>query len=365
MASPARALGRAQAALDRGETSEAVRLARVAAELRPGWRQARLWLAAALSEAGDTDEALAALGEPPAGAPRAGVHKLFVGRVLLDAGRYEEAEESFSEGLRIAPDNLHLEGYKALARWALAEDDPPALADPIEAAAWGAGLWGRWLLLTEERFPGGPGTDYPPPPLQAAGPFERLARRRARRLVAAATASAGRGATERARTFLDRAEALWPLSEEAAELRVSLLAKGVDELERRLPDEGDDPDLRLALADALLETGHPAAALRVLEPVPGLVKSIDPGRLAWVAGAALLTGRARLAAGERGQALEPLELAASLLPAEVEPRYFLAVARLLAGDRRGARRAFVAACRMDGSLGRERLRELAAATSLG
>jgi len=353
-------LRRGQAAFLAGDATEAVRLCGLAAEGRPGLWQAHAWLGLALSEEGDLESALGALEAAAEGSGSSAVPWLFKGRVLIDHDRHEEAVEALEVAAERAPDNLHVPGYLALAKWAV---DAHSGSSPVEAprsdlAAFGAELWGRWLLLVEERFPGGPGTDYPVPHEAPRSTGERIARWRAARLLRRAEEHHAAGDADRAAALLDRAEALWPSEPETVELRVALHARCGDELLRRIEADPGDVDLRLETAEDLLEAGDPRRALSVLEPVPGLVESLDKGRLSWNAGLALVSGRAELDLGGLEEAKELLDRAVSLLPTEVEPSYFLGIALLRSGQRAAARQALVDVCRMDGEIGPMRLREL-------
>ena len=367
MASPlaaaraARDLRTGQHALAAGDAAHALAALESAARLRPRWASPRLWLGLALSELEQVSAALAALDEAERLSPGGAVQILFRCRVLLDAGRAREAVAAAEGSRERAPDNVHVHGYLALARW-VAGDVPSGRALPRRADEVGGGaeLWGRWLLAVEERFPGGAGIDYPAP-RAAVGLAERLASWRAARRVARARVLLASGHPTRAASVLDGAEGLWPGDEDLLALRVEVHRASAVLRAEALAEASDQVDLRLAVAEDFLEIGEPGAALGALAPVEGLVEAIDRGRLSWRATCALLEGRALLERGEVGQAAARLETAAALWPVEAEPLYYLGVARLRLGERPAARRAFIAACCLDGGLGLVRLRELSAA----
>jgi Flp pilus assembly protein TadD len=178
------------------------------------------------------------------------------------------------------------------------------------------------------------------------------------RLVERAATAEKNGEHERALTMLDRADALWPGDERAQELRVEVHAGVAKARLERLGREEHDVDLRLDATEALLEIGRTREALRTIEPAAEYIRSIDPHRLSWRAGEALLRGRALLGVDEPAKAAECFSLARELWPTEAEPRYYLGVAMVRAGRSAEGRRAFIEACGIDAELARERLREL-------
>ena len=354
-------LRRGQRALSRGEVAKAALFCARAAALRPRWHAPHLWSALARCDLDDLQGALAALDIASTLRPASAVPQLFRGRSLLDHGRFDEAVQALEAARALDPTNLHVQGHLAVATWALKGGGlDPAWLSP--AFAGGAGLWGRWVLLIEERFPGGPGTDYPAEPDEARTTFERLARWRARRACRAAARSRDAGAIRRAKAALERSVALWPADEACDELRVSVHLTSARLLGERITADPSDVDAHLEAAEDHLETGAPKDALESLCPVSNLIESIDRTRLSWHSRLAVLMARAHLAMGQPEEARPLLARARSLMPLDVEPAYYQGVALLLLGKRVSARRALVDACGLEPSLGPTRLQEFSAAT---
>lgn len=350
-------LRRGQKALAAGELEEARRVLTRVVEARPRWAEARLWLATVLSELGELEnlrEELARARELSGPAP---VVDLFEGKLLLDHQRYGEARRALERALEGAPTNHFLPGYLALARWTETGE-----LEPLEALGWqlppgGSELAGRWLIELELRFPGGPGTDLFIDPGPTDSIWKRLARWRAGRYRARARRALEAGRPERALEALDRAEALAAADEAAEELRLEAHLRAIERRRDQLEHEPHDVDLRLDLVEDLLEVGLASEAAAALEPAEELITSIDPDRLAWRAGLALLRGRVLLEAGELEQALEALELAATLWTVEIEPLYFLMVVHLRLGHRQQGRLVATTLCSMDAELTQSRLEE--------
>lgn len=351
------ALRAGQRALAAGELDRARERLAGAAAARPRWLPARLWLASALSEAGELEAAHAELAAAIERSPDAPVPRLWLGRILLDHDLAGEARDALEEASRLQLENVQIKGYLALARWAASGDDAV-----LEALGWavpsdGGELRGRWLLELERRFPGGPGADYGTPPRAPRWPTQRLARWRSRRLVERAARALERHDPIAALSLLDRAELAWPGDEWAQELRIRAHRDAAATRRERLAAAPHDVEARLDAAEDLLAIGEPREALRTLEPAAEHIRSIDPNRISWRAGEALLRGRALLAADAPEPAREALELARELWPTEVEPAYDLAVAHLRCGERAAARRGFIEACTLDGGVAQARLDE--------
>jgi tetratricopeptide (TPR) repeat protein len=351
------ALRSGQRALAAGELEQAKEQLARAAAARPRWVPARLWLASALSEAGELDAARAELDAAIERAPDSSIPRLWLGRILLDHDLAAEARDALEEASRRDLENAQIKGFLALARWVAGGEDAV-----LEALGWslpndGGELRGRWLLELERRFPGGPGADFSTPPRGPRWPTQRLARWRSRRLVERAARALERHDPLAALSLIDRAEAHWFGEDRVQELRIRAHRDAAAIRREQLAAEPHDVELRLATAEDLLAIGEPREALRALEPAAEHIRSIDPNRLSWRASEALLRGRALLATDAPDPAREALELARELWPTEVEPVYYLAIARLRGGARAAARRDFVEACTLDGGLAQARLDE--------
>ncbi len=355
-------LRRAQRALGEGDLERAQAHAERSARLRPEWLPASLWHGLTLAERGRLDEAEAAFGDAGERHPGAAVVRLFHGRILIDHQRYDAAREVLEEGARLAPSNLHLPGYLALADWAAYRDQEALEGIERLWSQAGGELWGRWLLALEEAFPGGPGTDYPADPERPSRLTGRFVAWRARRLKRRASKLVERGRYDGAAELLNRVERLSPGGEEALELRITLHRRAAEHRQEGLEADPYDVDARLAAADDLLEIGLARQAREILEPAAEAIEKLDAHRLSWLAEQALLRGRCALELGEAPEAVDAFTTARDLWPVEVEPHYFLGVAALKAGQRRSARDAWITACELDPDLLELRLRELVAAT---
>jgi tetratricopeptide (TPR) repeat protein len=357
-----RALLSGQRRLGEGDVAGALERFEAAARAAPAWGVARLWLGAAAGEAGDLERARRELERAVELGAEPIVARVWLARAYFDHRAYTEALETLEAMADGGERNLHVASFRALLRWT-AEGDAGALADVAWRVGLGNGeLLGRWLVETEERFPGGPGTDFPAArPEPAARRGLGLGRRRALRLRARARARLAAGEPIRALADVDRADALHPGAAADDELRVAVHHAAADARRAALNDAPHDVELRLDLAESLLEVGLASEAARTLGPVEEHIDAIDAGRLTWRATAALLRGRARLGSGEVADAAADLARARELWPFEVEPIYYHGVALLRCGRRAAGRRAMVDACHMDGGLAQGRLDELRAA----
>lgn len=356
-------LRRGQTALTSGDLERALESFKATVAARPRWDVAHLWLATILSELGDLESARAELDGPLEHRPNAAVYRLWMGRILVDHRRFSEAVELFEEAFNANPQNVQIPGYLALAKWAESGDEAI-----LDEQAWtmprgGVELSARWLLEIEGRFPGGPGTDFFVPPEQSRSLFKRIADWRASRLADRAASAIDQGDHIRALTLLDRMGASQHGSERAMELRVEAHCGAATRRMKQLETNVHDVDLRLDVAEDLLEIGAPGDALSVLLPASGHIESIDPHRLSWQAGEALLRGRALLATDRPDDASEALSFSCELWPTEVEPLYYLAIACLRAGQTAQGRRTLIEACSVDSDLAQLRLDEYRAATS--
>ena len=343
----ASALRRGQRSFGAGDLAAAKRQCEAAIELAPRWVPPRLWLAQVLSELGQIDDAIATLEVARKEEPDSPMVYLWWGRALIDHQRFAEACEALESGVALGSPNLHLPVYLSLAEWAV--DGGEESFKELEGLWSQAGeeLGGRWLLLLEERFPGGPGTEFPDPGEPPESLKARFDQWRANRCIEKARSRHEREKHDDAVRLLERAEYLRPGAEEAHELAILVHRDAASKRREQLEKEPHDVDLRLAAADDLLEIGHPAEALSLLEPAAETIEKLDPHRLSWHAELALLSGRCLLGLESSSEAVEHLERARELWPTEVEPFYYLGVAHLRNGDRNEARTALVQACELD------------------
>lgn len=346
-------LRRGQKALWAGELELAREHIYDVVRAKPKWVGARLWLASALSELEVYDEALSQLDEAEK-LEGGAVVRLWRGRVLFDRRHYSEAREVLESALECGGENFHLKRYLELSRWC--SEGGVEVVDEMSIPVGCPELQGRWMLELEERFPGGPGGEYSAPTPVARRPWERFAARRARKLLDRGRARYAEGDPEAALALIERAEELW-LDEDAIELHQEALLAVVPLRLERLEEAPHDIELRLELGEALIETGDSVKALIVLDPAAEHIESVDPNRLSWRASLALIRGRAHLMRGQLAEAVEDLEVARELWSVEIEPLYYLAVARLCSGERGQGRRLLVEACSMDGGLAKMRLEE--------
>jgi len=357
----AAALRRGQRSLSEGDLEAATAHCETAAGLDPGWLPPKLWLAQALSELGRIDEAIESLEAAKNVQPDSPMVYLWWGRALFDHQRYSEACEVLERGTSLGSNNLHLPVYLALAEWADGREEQAF--DELERL-WAQGdddLAGRWLLLLEERFPGGPGNEFPdsgPPPKSIR---ERLDAWRAVRLVQKASRLHEEGKHETALGLLDRAEYLRPGQEKAHELGVLVHRDAAKQRREQLEADPHDVDIRLAASEDLLEIGLPDEALEMIEPAEEAIEKLDPNRLSWRAEHALIMGRVLLGIDTPEDAVEHLERGRDLWPTEVEPYYYLGVAYLRCDKRSAARAAFTKACELDYKLVELRAAEYRAA----
>jgi len=349
-------LRRGQRAFFEGDLETAQGLIAAVVEASPSWVQAKLWLGMTWSELGDLSRAQELL-EQALQLDDCAVSRLWLGRVLIDHQRYREAGEHLAVVIERGEVNLLVPGYFSLARWCEGED-----AAQLEALDWtvprgAAELRGRWLLELERRFPGGPGSELNVAPAPPRTPLQRFQRHRSLVLLEKARLKKRQGQLEAALELLERADRLWLGQEDVEELRIETLLAVIPERRERLEREPHEVDLRMEIAEALVEVGDAGAAHEVLEPAGEHIASLDSNRLSWKATLAFLLGRISLAKGEYGAAIAQLELANDLWAVEVEPLYYLAISELLTGKRSLARRHFVEVCSMDGELADIRLRE--------
>jgi Flp pilus assembly protein TadD len=100
-------LGDARRAAHAGAHAEAVRLARAAVALDPGWPEPHLHLGYALGRAGEPDAARRAWSDGAALAPADARFPAALGGLELGAGRYPEAEVALRRALDLDPDPPH------------------------------------------------------------------------------------------------------------------------------------------------------------------------------------------------------------------------------------------------------------------
>jgi hypothetical protein len=290
-------------------------------------------------------------------APSSSVVLLWQARLLIDHEQYDAACRLFDEQPQGGQGNLYWDGYRALARWGSGATPAPEGQDQWSIPLGGPELWGRWLMLIEERFPGGPGTDWLAPAGKPATLGSRIAHWRSARWEQRAARALSRQRYEQALSHLGRADLLCPGGVEREELRLQAQWKACQEGVDRLRDAVHDVDLRLATVEGLLDVGDGGEALRLLAPVEEHITNLGSHRLSWRANAALLQGRALLAS-DRPEEARPLLLEAQdLWPWEIEPVYYLAIACLRSGRRHQGRRALIEACQLDAALAQLRLDE--------
>jgi tetratricopeptide (TPR) repeat protein len=112
----ARYLGRGQDAASAGHFEIALAHYQRAAELNSRDHGVYLHQALALAAHGHVEQALERLGTARRWFPEPAVHGLFMGQLLLDAGRSAEAQTVLAEAAGLAPDNLLIVAYRELAR---------------------------------------------------------------------------------------------------------------------------------------------------------------------------------------------------------------------------------------------------------
>ncbi len=356
-----RALSRGQHALRRGDLERALEHFAAATSASPTWSLARLWLGTAASEAGDLERACGELERAIELTDGATVPHIWLARALIDHEEYEAALDALEPVLSAAKDNLHVTGFQTLARWGATGEVDALVECGWEVGHGGGNLWGRWLVEIETRFPGGPGVEFFGSHEPPVSPLQRLACWRSERHRARAARRIGAKDYLKALADINRADAIWVGSDEALELRLQAHRGAAVMRAEQLCEAPHDVDLRLDLAEDLMELGDVSEALCVLEPAEEHIRSIDADRLSWRATLALLRGRAHLSAGASKEAITDLVLARELWPVEIEPVYYHGVALLHANQRAAGRHALIDGCYMDGSLAQIRLDEFRAA----
>lgn len=310
---------RGMAAFDRGAFEEAAGLLRAHAQRHPRDWRATLWLARAMAESGQPDEAVALLrGIAPGhrGRPVAGA---FTALVLMDAQRFDEAEAAAQAASGRTRSRLAEAIGLISAAWRGA---PPSSRMTHLIASTTADVAGRALHLAQARGAGLPtevlrdtldevGLGWPgyrlPPPWLLKWGRERAAWR----------AMAGGRVGE----AYDRA-AGWADGESAPRHAPTMVTAAVMacKWEEALRWACLIPRYR-----AFTEGNPPR-------------RPLDHFQLA------LFRGVCTLMAGDSSASLADLALAAGLDATSYLPRYFMGIASVACGDWQQARREFVAVC---------------------
>jgi len=98
------------------------------------------------------EEAVEAGARAAALAPDDAVVHLFRGRILYDAGRFDEAEESFHAALKLGPHNELAQAYLPLCRWASGKDRAALASLDLNDIPESPSFLARLLAAMEREF---------------------------------------------------------------------------------------------------------------------------------------------------------------------------------------------------------------------
>jgi tetratricopeptide (TPR) repeat protein len=316
-------------------------------ETFPKHARAHAQRALALAAAGNTSEAVRAARQAADLSPKSHVPPLALGRVQYDAGRYEEARKAFAAAAKLDPENKLVQAYLGLAL--LAMDRLKEGAELLKAHLLYAneGMEGRLLTLAEKYL------------------WER--RDQARPLEDQLTLDEGGHDTRPAGFGLRFASALrkvmlLPLAAiRGRKARFSLLAEeamSVMNLEgaaaalAEAGKAGADPEwVAISLAGIHMQMKKPQAAMEQLSKLPKEAWE-DPGLAA-------LIGEALFEAGRYAEAREPLTLAATHFTREFAPSYYRGLVEIALGQPQNATPWFTQACeRLNPHIAEKRLAEM-------
>jgi tetratricopeptide (TPR) repeat protein len=313
----------------------------------PKHARAHAQRALALAAAGHVGQAVNAARRAAELDPGNHAPLLFLGRIHFDAGNFEEARKAFSAALRLDPDNRMVKAYLGLTQVAQGR-----LAEGAEGLkehlAYGyEGLEARLITLAEQYL------------------WQR--RDQARPLEQQLTAEEGGGEEPPAGLGLKvaslvRRALLWPLARvrgrAALQLMLAHEAASLRDHEaairhlREAEKLGAKPErFALALGEAYLDAGNPAAAAEQLARLPERTRK-QPG-------VALVFGAALFDAGRYDEAREYIAIAAERFSRDFAPPYYRGLCEMALGNPKAALPWFLkTAGRLNPQIAQKRLEEM-------